>query len=169
MEPLSPFFLGAKPSMEDDRFAQSVILVIEHNDEGSYGVVVNCPLPLSLETIASDATLSYERNPEERAWYGGPMDPIRGTVLTRGGLPTAEDTVLDLYHYLSPRKDLLKTLLQDPKARFKLFLGYAGWGPNQLMDEIEEGTWHVRPFNGEWLLNIRPELLWEQALRESVL
>ena len=63
----------------------------------------------------------------------------------RGGLPAEEDTVLDFTDFVSFRKDLLESLMLDPSATFRLFLGYSGWGPGQLDAEMEQGAWARTP------------------------
>ena len=94
------------------------------------------------------------------------MDPQRGIILVRGGLPSPEDTVLDFTDFLSFRKDLLETLLLDPDAAFRLFLGYAGWGPGQLDAEMEQGAWARLPLSAKWLMDDDPTTLWQRALQE---
>ena len=96
---------------------------------------------------------------------GGPGDPQRGIVLVRGGMPSADDTVLDFTDFISYRKDLLESLLVEPAARFRLFLGYAGWGEGQLDQELEGGGWARLPLNPSWLMSNDPTELWTQAIQ----
>ena len=160
----SPALLVATTSMQDERFKRTVILIIEHTDKGSLGVIINKPLPISLQTIAKESGLPCELTPEAMAYYGGPVEPQRGMVIVKGGLPMPEDTVLDFTHFVSTRKDLLEILMDDVTQQFRLFLGYAGWGPGQLDFEIAEGTWVIRPLVSEWLLSNTSASLWEAVL-----
>lgn len=160
----TPSLLVATPSMGDERFKRTVILMIEHNDQGSLGIVINKPLPISLQTIAKESGLPCDLTPQVMSFYGGPVEPQRGMVLVKGGLPMPEDTVLDFTHFISPRKDLLETLMDDAAQEFRLYLGYAGWGPGQLDYEITEGIWVLRPLISEWLLSNNPASLWEAVL-----
>jgi putative transcriptional regulator len=92
------------------------------------------------------------------------VDPQRGILLVQGGLPEEEDTVVDLTHFVSHNKDLLEALLGDPTARYRLFLGYAGWGPGQLDQELDMGAWTRRALVSEWLMHPDPMGLWQAAL-----
>ena len=108
--------------------------------------------------------MTFRGSDEATAWRGGPVDPQRGILLVQGGLPAEEDTVVDLTHFVSHRKDLLETLLGDPSARYRLFLGYAGWGAGQLDEELDLGAWTRRPLVSEWLMHPDPTGLWQAAL-----
>lgn len=95
------------------------------------------------------------------------MDPQRGILVVKGGMPGEEDTVLDLTHFVSHRKDLLEELFQDPTAHYRLFLGYAGWGPEQLDGEMEQKAWTRAPVHSEWLMHPDPRGLWEVAVQSA--
>lgn len=164
MRPDAPCLLVASPSLLDPNFLHSVVLLVEYDDEGALGLVLNRPLPLTLEQVCEEGSLSYKGSAEATAWRGGPVDPQRGILLVQGGLPEDEDTVLDFTHFVSHRKDLLETLLADPQARYRLFLGYAGWGPGQLDQELALGAWTTRSIVSEWLLHPDPAGLWQVAL-----
>ena len=164
MRPEAPCLLVASPALLDPNFLHSVVLLVEYDDEGALGLVLNRPLPLALEQVCEEGGMSYRGSTEATAWRGGPVDPQRGILLVQGGLPEDEDTVLDFTHFVSHRKDLLETLLADPQARYRLFLGYSGWGPGQLDQELELGAWTPRPLVSEWLLHPDPSGLWQVAL-----
>ncbi|HJU84259.1 MAG TPA: YqgE/AlgH family protein [Holophagaceae bacterium] len=160
----APCLLVANPTLLDPNFLHTVVLVVEHDDEGALGVILNRPLPLTLSQVCEEGDLPYAGPKESTAWRGGPVDPQRGILLVQGGLPEDEDTVLDFTHFVSHRKDLLEDLLADPAARYRLYLGYAGWGPGQLDAELEEGSWSRRPLVPEWLLHPDPTGLWHVAI-----
>ncbi|MCE1229832.1 MAG: YqgE/AlgH family protein [Firmicutes bacterium] len=162
-----PCLLVASPLLSDPNFLHSVVLLVEHDEQGTLGVILNRPLPLTLAQISEESGLPYAGNAEATAFRGGPVEPQRGIVLARGGLPTAEDRVLDLLHFASFRKDLLENLLLDSEARFRLFLGYAGWSAGQLDDEITEGAWSVRPLDSDWILCEDPSALWGKAMEQA--
>lgn len=163
MEYRAPCILVASPLLLDPNFLHSVVLVVEHDEQGALGVILNRPLPVTLEHICGESGLSYAGAEDATAWRGGPVDPQRGILLVKGGLPEDEDTVLDLTHFVSHRKDLLEQLLQDPAAQYRLFLGYAGWGAGQLDGELEQKAWTRQLVHSEWLLHPDPRGLWEVA------
>jgi putative transcriptional regulator len=162
---MAPCLLVASPLLLDPNFLHSVVLLVEHDDQGSMGVILNRPLPLTLARICEESHLHYGGKDEATAWRGGPVDPQRGIILVRGGLPAEEDTVLDFTDFISFRKDLLESLLLDPTAAFRLFLGYSGWGPEQLDGEMEQGAWARLPLSSEWLFSEEPKGLWQKAIQ----
>ncbi len=165
MSPIAPCLLVASPLLLDPNFLHTVVLLIEHDDQGAMGVILNRPLPLTLVKICEESQLVFGGDPDVPAWRGGPVDPQRGIILMRGGLPTEEDTVLDFTDFVSFRKDLLESLLMDDTATYRLFLGYSGWGPNQLDAEMEQGAWVRLPLHPEWLLTDDSKGLWQKAIQ----
>ncbi len=160
----APCLLVASPALLDPNFLHSVVLIVEHDEEGALGLILNRPLPLALSQVSHEGGMDYHGSEEATAWRGGPVDPQRGILLVQGGLPEEEDTVVDLTHFVSHRKDLLEALLADPLGRYRLFLGYAGWSPGQLDQELEIGAWARRPLVSEWLMHPDPTGLWQAAL-----
>jgi putative transcriptional regulator len=164
MSQLAPCLLVASPLLLDPNFLHSVVLLVEHDEQGGMGVILNRPLPVTLQQICQESHLAFDGDDEATAWRGGPVDPQRGIILVRGGLPDSEDTVLDFTDFISYRKDLLESLLMEPSATFRLFLGYAGWGAGQLDNEIQEGAWVRMPLNPDWLMPEDPQELWSRAI-----
>lgn len=163
----APCLLVANPLLLDPNFLHTVVLLIEHDDQGAMGVVLNRPLPLNLAQICAESHLTFAGDDNATAFRGGPVEPQRGIIIVRGGLPAEEDTVLDFTDFVSFRKDLLESLLLDPEATFRLFLGYAGWGPGQLEAEAAQNAWKILPLMPEWLLGEDPRHLWQRALEKA--
>lgn len=163
----APCLLVASPALLDPSFLHSVVLLVEHDEEGALGLILNRPLPLALAQVSEEGGMEYQGSEEATAWRGGPVDPQRGILLVQGGLPETDDTVVDLTHFVSHRKDLLEALLGDATTRYRLFLGYAGWSPGQLDQELELGAWTCRPLVSEWLLHPDPAGLWQVALAQG--
>jgi len=164
MSHLAPCLLVASPLLVDPNFLHAVVLLVEHDDAGGMGVILNRPLPVTLQQICQESRLAFSGDEDATAWRGGPVDPQRGIILVRGGLPEADDTVLDFTDFISYRKDLLESLLVEPSARFRLYLGYAGWSAGQLDQEMQEGAWARMPLNPEWLMCEDPKTLWPKAI-----
>jgi len=165
MSQLAPCLLVASPMLLDPNFLHSVVLLVEHDEAGGMGVILNRPLPVTLRQICQESRLAFTGDEDATAWRGGPVDPQRGIILVRGGLPEADDTVLDFTDFISYRKDLLESLLVEPRSTFRLFLGYAGWGAGQLDQEILDGAWVRVPLNPEWLMPEDPQELWSLAIQ----
>lgn len=163
----APCLLVASPLLLDPNFLHSVVLLIEHDENGAMGIILNRPLPLNLAQICAESYLTFAGDDDSTAFRGGPVEPQRGIILVRGGMPSEEDTVLNFTDFVSFRKDLLESLLLDPDATFRLFLGYAGWSAGQLDAEVAEAAWRLLPLKGDWLMSEEPRLLWQRAIETS--
>jgi len=167
MNLMAPCLLVASPLLLDPNFLHTLVLVVEHDENGAMGVILNRPLPLPLKQICEESHLEYAGEEGNTAWRGGPVDPQRGIILVRGGLPSPDDLVLDFTDFVSFRKDLLESLLLDSTARFRLFLGYSGWGPGQLEGEIEEGAWLKLPLDSKWVMRADIKGIWQEAIEAA--
>ena len=165
----APCLLVANPLLLDPNFLHTVVLLLEHDEQGAMGLVLNRPLPLELAQICAESHLTFAGDVQSTAFRGGPVEPQRGIILVRGGLPAEEDTVLDFTDFVSFRKDLLESLLLDPSATYRLFLGYAGWGPGQLDAELEQGAWLRLPLGSKWVMPSNPKGLWQEAIEAATL
>lgn len=164
---MAPCLLVASPLLLDPNFLHTLVLVVEHDEHGSMGIILNRPLPLTLSQICAESHLEFAGGPGETAWRGGPVDPQRGIILVRGGLPSPEDLVLDFTDFVSFRKDLLETLLLDAQATYRLYLGYAGWGPGQLEGELAQGAWILLPLDGKWVMRPDAREVWQEAFEAA--
>ncbi|MCL1893215.1 MAG: YqgE/AlgH family protein [Holophagaceae bacterium] len=165
MSYVAPCLLVASPLLLDPHFLHCVVLIIDHSEAGAMGVVLNRPVPLTVAQICEEGGMEYNRDNNTTAYYGGPVEPGRGIVLVRGGLPEPDDTVLDFTDFVSFRRDLLESLAKDPSANFRLFLGYSGWGAGQLEKELEQKAWIRVALKPELLLLEDPSPLWRETIR----
>lgn len=138
--PVNATLLIASPQMKDPFFERSVVLVWHHDEDGAIGVVVNRPLEHTLPNVLElpgDIDLSTYRSTHV-AW-GGPVETGSGTVVTPRMVPGDEGWNVQGIG-ISRSMDVLLSLLthQHPVL---LCLGYAGWGPGQLDEEIRAGGW----------------------------
>jgi putative transcriptional regulator len=151
MSQVAPCLLVASPLLLDPNFLHTVVLMIEHNDGGAMGVVLNRPLPFPVDQVCSEGNMEYNGQPKATAYYGGPVEPGRGILLVRGEMPEPSDTVLNFTDFVSFRRDLLESVAKNPDSKYRLFLGYSGWGAGQLERELEQHAW-IR-------IGLEPELL----------
>lgn len=159
--------LVAMPSMQDPRFARAVICLCAHSADGAMGIVLNKPLEnLSFEELLKQ--LEVEPLPPHRQirlLAGGPVEGGRGFVLhttdwsSEGSLKVTGDLAL------TASVDILKAIAGGGGPRQGLLaLGYAGWGPGQLEDEIQRNAWlNVTP-DETLLFEGTPDEKWRQAL-----
>ncbi len=161
--------LIAMPGMGDPRFANSVVYMCAHSDEGAMGLIVNKPTP---EVRFSDLLdqLGIDQGGarrEIRIHFGGPVENARGFVLHSSDFCNSESTLrVDDAIGLTATLDVLELLAQgDGPASSILALGYSGWGPGQLEGEIAENGWLTCPALPELIFGRANEHKWSGALK----
>ena len=165
---LAPGFLVALPQMRDANFAQAVILMVEHGDDGAMGLIVNKPLPLpDLRDVSLTHDIDLDAHIEDlRIFQGGFVEAERGFLLhDNPALPESVQILPGLY--LSGSVDSLRTTLSgEQSARFRLCLGYAGWAPGQLEKELCEGCWLPTEAEARHVFDTPSEQIWNAVLRD---
>ncbi|OCX66894.1 hypothetical protein BFP70_03435 [Thioclava sp. SK-1] len=144
---LSGKLLIAMPGMQDPRFEHAVVLICAHGDDGAMGLIVNKPLPKPemsdlFEQLDIPMAKEDETGPQP-ILFGGPVETGRGFVLHSLDWAGAEDAMTvapDLA--MTGTRDILEDIAagQGPE-RSVMALGYAGWGPGQLEQEILDNGW----------------------------
>jgi putative transcriptional regulator len=163
MHCLQGHFLIAAPHQPDPNFAETVILVVEHAERGAFGVILNCPRERQSDS-SSPQRASKHPGPEHAKWYfGGPVTGPLMAVHREESL--AEIEVLPGVFFSGKEENVL-TLMRESRQPYKIFTGYAGWGPGQLELEIERGVWRVLPADAGSLFS-ESRLLWEQLSRQA--
>ena len=167
--------LVAMPTMEDDRFARTVIYVCAHSSEGAMGIVVNKPAPhisfpdllVQLDVITAGEEIRLpERAGAIQVLRGGPVESGRGFVLHSADF-TIEDSTLPIDDgiCLTATLDILKAIAKGggPESAL-LALGYAGWAPGQLENEIQANGWINVPADRALVFGDDPDSKYERAL-----
>jgi putative transcriptional regulator len=155
MTSLAGSFLVAKPILPDPNFAQTVVLMLRHNDEGAFGLIVNRP-------TKSDAV-------PFPVYVGGPCKG-EGLILLHGHADwaAAEDEPAEEVApgvYLGDAECLQRATDREQAgeaARFRVFVGYSGWGPDQLESELAAGAWIITPASGELVFDTPIDQLWDR-------
>lgn len=163
--------LIAMPAMRDPRFEHSVILVCAHSEEGAMGLVVNRPLPYVdftdlLEQLGIDASEAAVDIPVR---FGGPVEPGRGFVLhrvTEAGQLDENRMRIDDDLAMTTTRDILEDYARGlgPQPAV-LALGYAGWGPGQLDNEILDNGWLTSERLDEVVFGADNSGKWRAALK----
>ena len=141
---LSNHFLIAMPSLEDPNFGGSLVFVAEHNDQGALGLVINRPMDIDLATLFRRIDLQLESSPVSRSvvMNGGPVHTDRGFVLHQPVGQWGSTVVVSDEIGLTSSRDVLEAVAAgNGPSRILVMLGYAGWGPGQLEDEISRNAW----------------------------
>jgi len=169
--------LIAMPSMRDERFTRTVIYICAHSSEGAMGIVVNQPvahikfseLLVQLEVIpATDLIELPSRAGTVKVLKGGPVESQRGFVLHSADFFIEDSTLpIDDGICLTATLDILKAIAKGkgPQSAI-LALGYAGWAPGQLENEIQENGWLHCPADPELIFGTDTETKYGRALRK---
>ncbi|MCL4141592.1 UNVERIFIED_CONTAM: hypothetical protein GTU68_039207 [Idotea baltica] len=132
------------PQMQDSRFEQSLIYILEHDTDGAWGVVVNQATNMILREVFEQLDISPvdDALATESVRSGGPVDARHGLVLHRPEVSFESTRHFDGGISLSSSRDVLEALAagEEPEDHLVL-LGHAGWGPGQLEDEITDNAW----------------------------
>lgn len=158
--------LVAAPDLSGSTFERAVILMLSHDDDGALGVMVNKPTEVPVRDVLPSWT-SVVSDPDV-VFQGGPvsLDSALGLV----AIPSEEEPlgirrvrdgvgVLDL--------DAPTELIQPAVAAMRVFAGYAGWSPNQVEGEIEEGSWYVVDYEANDAFRAESTDLWREVLRRQ--
>jgi putative transcriptional regulator len=158
-------FLVASPALRDPNFRQTVVLLCEHSADGALGVVVNRPTAMLLsEALPQVPVLEAQRH---TLYSGGPVQPNHVLILFRlPQEPTETHRVFDGV-YLGGDLASLERLLTMPNGgeSFRAFIGYAGWGPGQLEQEMKTGSWITLPADPTIVFEKDPIRVWPYILR----
>lgn len=162
--PAPGVLLLAPPLMPDPNFRRTVVLLCNHDEEGSFGLVLNRMLPLHLHEVLDD----IEEESSQLA-LGGPVQPNTLHILHRHGdlFPKADQVIEGVFW--SGDFDLIKAYVQSERPStqdMRFFLGYAGWGPGQLVEEIKENSWILVQGKEAWVFPKDPTTLWRDVLRQ---
>ena len=163
MESLKGHLLIAGPGLVDPNFWRAVVLVGEHSEEGALGVVLNRPSETAVtEAVPELALLADDLG---AVHVGGPVQPSAVVVLADFvDASDAESLVLDTIGFLPSEVD---PIALGELRRARVYVGYSGWGPGQLDEELEEGSWIVEPALAEDVFTSDSDGLWSAVLRRK--
>lgn len=163
---LTNHFLIAMPSLQDPNFARTVTYICEHNDEGAMGIVINRPLDLHLGDVLShmDIQARGQQVAQLPVVLGGPVQRERGFVLHQPA--TDWDATLRITDAIgvTTSRDILAAIADGKGPEQVLVaLGYAGWAPGQLEQEMADNAWLSGPADAEILFDLPYQARWEAA------
>jgi putative transcriptional regulator len=180
MDSLENQLLIAMPTLGDPYFNKTVTYICEHNEEGAMGLIINLPVNLSLSDLLSqlededgntqEQELKLEQKNEhtdkleQRVLSGGPVAQQRGFVLHSPQSCWSSSLALSNEIMITTSKDILMALgTEEAPEQFMVTLGYAGWGPGQLEEELKANSWLTTPADKEILFNTPIEQRWKKA------
>jgi len=161
---MKPCLLIASPQMKDPFFERAVVLVWHHDDDGAIGVVINRPLPHKLVDVLQDSDqIDTSAYVDTTVSWGGPVETMSGTVITRSPLIEHEGWSLEAGLGVTRSQEALQRLLHT-RSPILMCLGYAGWGPGQLDTEIERGGWLWTDLDASIIFDVPVDHRYDSAL-----
>lgn len=159
--------LVSSPEMLDPNFAETVVLLLDVDDNGAVGVILNRPSAVLVADVLEDWRDTVGE--PEVLFQGGPVGTDGALAVGLLAVPDQEPVgfreafgrvgVVDL--------DTPVELMEGSLAGLRIFVGYAGWGAGQLQGEIERGDWYVVPSEVVDVFRVDPTDLWRDVLRRQ--
>jgi putative transcriptional regulator len=167
-EPAAGRLLVASPILLDPNFVRTVVLVLDHDEEGTLGVVLNRPTTVPVASVLPGWADTVDDPPV--LFDGGPVSA--DSALAVACVPEAEgEDPVGFRRLFGPTGmvdlDTPLEVLAPAMTRMRIFAGYAGWGGGQLDAELDEGSWYVVQAETADIFVESPEELWRQVLRRQ--
>ena len=170
-EPAAGQLLIASAAMQDPRFHHSVILLLQHDASGAFGLVINRVIaekPIAaLLTDSKGGSDAADRKLDRTipVFLGGPVQPERGFIVHSAEYGRPETLRVDEAFAMTASREILRDIghQQGPK-KYLFAVGYAGWGAGQLESEIARRDWFIAPADPELVFDAERDEVWERAL-----
>ncbi len=157
-------FLVADPRLTDPNFESSVVLICEHNDECTLGLIVNRPIECAAELLFEEQGW----NEELQVYWGGPVcqETLHALHSGEAGVEMEAATeVLPGLYFGGRMEDLIAA--RDGGNAVRFFFGYAGWEPGQLDGELQDGAWRVVDAQSEQVFSEECGKLWPKLMAKT--
>lgn len=155
--------LLSEPFLEDMKFRRTVVLLGEHNDDGTVGFVLNRLLNITTRDVVPDLLET-----EYPVYYGGPVEPNTLHFIHKAGhLIDGSQPIANGIFWggdIDQVNDFIRRKILDP-VDFKFFLGYSGWESGQLLDEIENKAWWLTESNHQIVFDDDLDHMWANLVR----
>jgi putative transcriptional regulator len=160
--PAQGSFLVATRDLGESWFSQTVILLVQHDELGTMGLVINQPSEIQLTEMLPE--ISHLADSDRKLYIGGPVASYGVTFLIQSDHPLedAEHVFGDVY--ASGNRELLIDMLyeDDSATHIRLYAGHSGWSPGQLDGEIARGSWDVIPADESLIFSAEAAKIWRQ-------
>jgi putative transcriptional regulator len=171
-ENLAPGLLLAMPQLSDPNFSRSVVLMIEHSPSGSFGLVLNQlrlsgHTPIKATDLLESLEMSWAGDDSAMVWSGGPVSPNLGWVLHEPiGIAEPGQGTIEITSSisLSTSPERLRAIANQPPRNVRLLLGYSGWGPGQLEQEMARGAWLHHSADPALVFGTHQDEMWDRAM-----
>jgi putative transcriptional regulator len=159
-DPQPSILAVARDDLPDPSFRDAVVLVMNNLGPAPAGLIVNRPTRVAVSKLFPDDPKLAQV--EDKLYFGGPVD-VRSVSFVFRAAAAPENAVEVLPGvFISRDRDLLRTLLarERPMDGLRIFLGYAGWGPGQLENEVGRGDWTLAPADASAIFSPKSEHPW---------
>src|ERR1051325_2060730 len=159
--------LVAPKDYTDPNFAKSVILLIDYDENGALGLMINRQTKVPVSRVLSEVkgADSYSGS----AYLGGPvsLEAVLALLKSHSDTHAGEQVISDLY-FITKKSDLESALASDRGAgNLHIYLGYCGWGPGQLDNEVRRGDWHIVDATAQIVFDSEPSTLWSRMIART--
>lgn len=162
-------FLIAGKRLRDANFFRTVVLMVEHGDEGAMGLIVNRPSSVTVAHALSEHFKLPET--DDLVYVGGPVEPSALFILHNAAELDENETPVIPGLFVGSSAQVFETVVRasadgDPNMKFRIFSGCAGWAPGQLEGELARGDWYHYPAAAECLFHDDPYQVWELMMQK---
>ncbi len=167
VKPSKGRFLIASRQLLDPQFAETVVLLIEYNQHGAMGVIINRPSELKLSAVLPEIEVLRQR--PDTIYLGGPVAKNQLLLIIRTSSPPEGSRLVFKDIHLSSSQAVIQRMIKNPEGeeRFRVYAGYAGWAPGQLDNEIATGGWHVLRADAETVFDKSASEIWPDLIHRS--
>jgi putative transcriptional regulator len=149
MDSLQGQLLIASPRLVDPNFVRSIVVMVQHNDDGALGLIVNRPLQTTIKEVCEKA-LDIPCEVDGALHQGGPCE---GPLMVVHTHETASDVEVFPGVYFTTDREKIEWLMSHNDGAIKFFVGYAGWAAGQLENELETESWLIAPADARVILD----------------
>lgn len=160
--------LVANEKLKDAHFARTIVLLLNYSYRGAAGLIINRPTDTKLYHVLPN--VKGLQKSTDNLYFGGPVAMNQITMIIQSpGKPEESAKVFD-HIYVSNSLTLLEEMIEKrkPDQKFRLYAGYAGWGPGQLESEIARNDWRILKGNPDILFNNAPDEIWQKLVPQNM-
>jgi len=163
VDTLEGHLLIAPPYQADPNFTQTVVLLIQHDADGAFGVILNRASGRSIAEIWQ-AVRGTACDCQAEVHVGG---PVTGPLVVLHAEPQWAEMCVVEDVYCSMTAERIETLVQSDREPVRFYAGYSGWGGGQLESELATGSWLTVPADADAVFHTADEALWSKVVRRA--
>ena len=159
--------LVARRDTAESTFAETVILLVRYDHTGTVGLMINRPTEVPISRALDPLKGAQGRS--DSVYAGGPVEVVNVLALLKSNtMPEGAAHVTGKVYLVSSETGLAKTLARRPDpGDFRVYLGYCGWGPGQLENEINHNVWRILNANADIVFDAEPDTLWSRLITRA--